>query len=151
MALGKQLARLFDFYIYDGATYQGIGGVTSFSPSREKNDADVTDFDSEGWLEHIVASRGASFDIEGHHIEDDDNGDRDTGQEELETLAMEVGTSAMKTFKIEGPGDQNEVFMTVSVDAPFEGISTGGGNDDPAGWAATLTMSGKPETTDPEA
>ncbi|MGM0437492.1 MAG: phage tail tube protein [Bacillota bacterium] len=151
MALGKQLARTFDFAIYDGTSYQDIKGVTSFSPSREKNDADITDFDSGGWLEHIVASRSASFDIEGYHIEDDADGSRDAGQEELETLATQMGNDAMATLRLSGPGDQNEVYMTVSVDAPMNGISTGGGNDDPAGWAATLNMSGEPMTTDPEA
>ena len=151
MSLGKQLARTFDFAIHDGTNYVDIGGVTSFSPSPEKNDADTTTFDSDGWVEHIVASRGLSFDIEGLHIEDAATGNRDAGQEELEDLAMEMGHDAMCTFRLTRPHTGSQVYMTVSVQAPPEGISTGGGNDDPAGWSATLNVSGKPVTTDPEA
>lgn len=147
MSLGKQLARLFDFEIYDDTDYVEIGGVTNFSPSTEKNDADTTDFDSEGWLEHIVASRGLSFEIEGYHIEDEEDGSRDGGQEALENYATEVGSEAMTYFHIITPGE-NDIYMEVSVEAPPHGISGGGGNDDPAAWSATLTVSGKPETSD---
>lgn len=148
MALGKQLARLFDFEIDDGtdtSTFVQINGITSFSPSTEKNDADITDFDSEGWQEHIVASRGLSFDVEGYHVEDEADGTRDSGQERLEELSQNVGNDSTAPFKITTPGG-NEITMDVSVDAPMFGQSTGGGNDDPAGWSATLTVSGKPTT-----
>lgn len=151
MALGKQLARVFDFEIYDGTDYVEIGGVNSFSPSREKNDTDVTDFDSEGWMEHLVASRGMSFDMEGFHIEDADTGDRDAGQEVLEEAALEMGPDALKTLRIVGPGGNTEIYMEVSIDAPFHGLSDGGGTDDSAGWSASLTMSGKPSDSDPNA
>ena len=149
MSVTEQLARQFTFHIKDsGGTYVEIGGVTNFSPSPEKNDTDLTDFDSQGWIEHIVASRGLTFDIEGNHKEDSDTGDRDTGQDRLEDLATNMGWDAMEDFKLVGPSGYGAEFE-VSVDAPFLGMSTGGGNDDAAGWSASLTMSGIPSEITP--
>ena len=146
MALAKQLARLFDFEIDDGASgFVQINGITSFSPSTEKNDADLTTFDSEGWTEHIVASRGLSFEMEGYHIEDSGDGSRDEGQQRLEEIGQLVGADSVVPFQVTTPGGTT-ISMDVSVDSPMFGQSTGGGNDDPAGWSATLTVSGKPTT-----
>ena len=149
MSLGKQLARLFDFEVFDPEAdteggYVEVGGVTNFSPSPETNMADVTDFDSEGWIEQFVASRGLSFDLEGHHIEDDEDGSLDPGQERLGELAMEVGPDSLEDFKLISPGGK-EIEMEVSIDGVPPGMSTGGGNDDPAEWSVTLNISGKPE------
>lgn len=144
MAIGKQLARLFDFEIGDGASgFLQIAGITSFSPSTEKNDADLTTFDSEGWLEHFVASRGLSFEVEGYHIEDEATGDRDPGQERVEEVGRLVGNGSVVPFQMTSPGG-TVVSMQVSADTSMFGQSTGGGNDDPAGWSCTLTVSGKP-------
>jgi len=144
LALGKQLARLFSFSIDDGTSAMvEIKGITSFSPSQEKNDADLTTFSSEGWIEHMVASRGVSFEIEGYHIEDEETGDRDPGQGRIEEIGQLVGSGSVVPFEMTSPGG-TVVTMNVSVDAPMFGQSTGGGNDDPAGWSCTLTVSGKP-------
>ena len=144
MALGKQLARLFSFSIDDGASGMvDIKGITSFSPSQEKNDADLTTFSSAGWIGHIVASRGVSFEIEGYHIEDEGTGDRDPGQGRIEEIGQLVGSGSVVPFEMTSPGG-TVVTMNVSVDSPMFGQSTGGGNDDPAGWSCTLTGSGKP-------
>ena len=144
MSLGKQFARLFSFSIDDGTSAMvKIKGITSFSPSQEKNDADLTTFDSEGWIEHMVASRGVSFEIEGYYIEDEETGDRDQGQERIEEIGQLVGSGSVVPFEMTSPGG-TVVTMNVSVDAPMFGQSTGGGNDDPAGWSCTLTVSGKP-------
>ncbi|MGM0437491.1 MAG: phage tail tube protein [Bacillota bacterium] len=133
-----------DYWIALGDTgYADIGGITSFSPSREKNDADVTDFDSQGWLEHIVASRGLSFDVEGYHIEDDTTGARNPGQYLIEQLALTHKDASIDIFRMINPSGTN-IDFEVSADAPPEGISTGGGNDDPSGWSCTLTMTGQP-------
>lgn len=197
MALGKQLARLFEFRIISDYTvwasgetyvvndvvensgsyyiaiqdhtsttddepgtgvnwedywdllddeYLHVSGVTSFSPSTEKNDADVTDFDSNGWQEHMVASRGLSFDIEGYHIEDDTTGVRNAGQERLEELGRAMAKDSTAEFRVVTPGGDN-IDMTASFDAPMYGQSTGGGNDDPAGWSVTMTVTGEPTIT----
>jgi len=144
LASGKQLARLFSFSIDDGTSAMvDIKGITSFSPSQEKNDADTTTFDSEGWIEHMVASRGVTFEIEGYHIEDEETGDRDPGQGRIEEIGQLVGIGSVVPFELTSPGG-TVVTMNVSVDSPMFGQSTGGGNDDPAGWSCTLTVSGKP-------
>ena len=144
MALGKQLARLFSFSIDDGASGMvEIKGITSFSPSQEKNDADTTTFDSEGWIEHMVASRGVSFEIEGYHIEDENNGVRDPGQERVEEIGQLVGSGSTSLFRIIDPSG-TPINFEGSVDSPMFGQSTGGGNDDPAGWSFTLTITSDP-------
>lgn len=125
--------------------YLKIEGVTSFSPSPEKNDADTTDFDSEGWQEHLAVSRGLSFDVEGLHIEDATTGIRQAGQEEIERVGKLVGRQAITDFRLVAP-DETNIDFEVSVQAPLEGISSGGGNDDPAGWSLTLTVKGDPTT-----
>ena len=132
-----------DYWQELDSEYLHIKGITSLSPSQEKNDADTTDFDSEGWIEHMVASRGVSFEIEGYHIEDEETGDRDQGQERIEEIGQLVGSGSVVPFEMTSPGG-TVVTMNVSVDAPMFGQSTGGGNDDPAGWSCTLTVSGKP-------
>ena len=194
MALGKQLARLFEFRIISDFTtwatgnsyiindvvendgsyyiciqahtsssgdepgtgvdwedywelqtdeYLHIDGITSFSPSTEKNDADTTDFDSNGWTEHLVASRGISFEMEGYHIEDANTGTRSAGQERVEELGQAMGEDSTTSMRLVNPSGEN-INLTVSIDTPMFGQSTGGGNDDPAGWSATITVTGKP-------
>lgn len=120
-----------------------IGGVTNFSPSTEKNDADITDFDSDGWLEHLAASRGLSFEIEGFYVEDAETEARDPGQYLFEQLALAYGPHAVDVFRVKTPAEQN-IDFEISAECPPEGISGGGGNDDPAAWSATLTITGEP-------
>ena len=125
--------------------FADIGGLTSFSPSTEKNDTETTTFDDNGWLGHLVSSRGLGFDLEGYHEEDSSTGARDAGQAILENLAEKSGPSAREDFRLTTPSG-TIIQFAVSVDAPFKGMSTGGGNDDAAGWSATLTMDGEPTT-----
>lgn len=132
-----------DYWVALDDEYLHISGITSFSPSTEKNDADTTDFDSEGWMEHFVASRGLSFEIEGFHVEDETNGIRDAGQERVEEIGQLVGSLSTKMFRLVGPSGAT-VDFEVSIDSPTFGQSTGGGTDDPAGWSCTLTITGDP-------
>lgn len=144
MAVREQLAREFSFFIQDDSeTYQEIGGINSFDPSPEKNDVDLTKFSSNGFLEHLVATRGLTFTLEGDHLEDETDGSRDTGQERCETLAGNTGWDGMEMFKVEGP-DGSGVEFEVSVDAPLMGMSQGGGQGEAASWSATFNMSGEP-------
>lgn len=115
-----------------------IAGINSWSPSPSKNDADVTTFDDDGRLAHIVASRGDEFTLSGLYLEDPDTGDRDPGQEAVETLAAEVGHTSLKQFRFTSPGGNRLTF-----DASANVTIGGGGNDDPSAWEATLTVSGR--------
>jgi hypothetical protein len=132
-----------DYWQELDSEYLHISGVTSFSPSQEKNDADTTDFDSEGWIEHMVASRGLSFEVEGYYIEDENNGVRDIGQERVEEIGQLVGSGSTSLFRIIDPSG-TPISFEGSVDSPMFGQSTGGGNDDPAGWSFTLTITSDP-------
>ena len=148
MSLGKVLAKEFTWKIDDGTdtgTYIEIKGLNNISPSTTKNDADISDFNDD-WLAHLVASRGLEFTIEGYHIEDASDGSRDPGQEQVEAAAEKVGAESLVPFQIQTPGG-TVIDFEASVDAPPFGVGNGGGNEDAAGFTATLTVSGKPTVT----
>ncbi len=66
-----------------------------------------------------------------------DAGDRDPGQEAVETLADGIGTASIGRFRMTGPSGANKEF---SASAEIEG--PGGGNNDSASWQARLSVSG---------
>lgn len=145
MAVTKVLARGWTFEIQtDEATptYVPIGGINNFSVSPTKNDADVTDFDSEGREEHLPASRGLSITVEGFYLEDPDTGERDPGQQAVEELADKIGVQGIAGFRMTSPGGNTKEFK-----ASANVTSPGGGNNDPASWSAELTVSGKITST----
>jgi hypothetical protein len=137
----KILARGWAFELSDGAatpTYIQIGGLNQWSRSREKNDADTTDFDSQGHTEHIVASRGGSVTLEGMFRIDPDTTLRDPGQQAVEDLAELFDYDSVRHFRYfhiaTGVGRQGFVSANIS--------DVGGGNDDPTSWGCELTFSG---------
>lgn len=142
MAIVKVLAEQFDLSYNTGTdavpVWTAIGGITSFSISTTKNDIDTRDFDSGGWLEHIVGSRGKSFTIEGSREEDPDTGARDPGQEAVETLGDQMGAAAIGQFQIVSPGG-----TTYTFDASVDVTPFGGGLDAKAAWSVAMTMSGQ--------
>lgn len=120
-----------------------IGGLNSLTVSTEKNDTDTTDFDSDGWAEHMVSQRTGSISAEGFYKEDPVTGARDAGQEALIALADAVGYDSLKPFRITTPGGNVTIYqVSARVDAP-----AGGGLNDTAGFTAELTWSGKPVFT----
>lgn len=143
----KILARDCTFDINTGTVgtpvWVAINGVNQFGPQWSGNQADTTTFSDGGWLTHLMASRGATFGIGGLVIESEADGSRDPGQEACEALALEIGQSSLKQFRITTPGG-NTVKFLASATAPIT-TGTGGGNDDPNGWQLDLTMSGAPE------
>lgn len=142
MAVRKILARGWAFEIGDGAavpTFTQIGGLNSWSRSREQNNADTTDFDSQGWMEHLPASRSGSVTVEGLMKMDPADGTRDPGQQACEDAAEQVGVSAYRQFRLyhvdSGKGLQGEVSVGIN--------EVGGGNDDPTSWGATFQLNGQ--------
>lgn len=120
-----------------------IGGLNSVTISTDKSDTDTTDFDSDGWAEHMVAQRSGSLSLEGFYKEDPDTGERDAGQEALIALADAVGYDSTKPFRITTPGGNvTEYSVSAKTDGP-----SGGGLNDTAGFASELTWSGKPVFT----
>jgi hypothetical protein len=141
MAVAKVLARDWTIEVQlANESYQAIGGINSFSPSPEKNDADTTDFDSAGNLEHLPASRGMSYTFEGFFLVDVATGARDTGQERVEVLGDLVGPAGLGHMKLTSPPASGaEVW---DFDCSINVTPPGGGNDDAASWSFEATVSG---------
>lgn len=142
MAVTKYLARDLTCEINVG--YGGYGddwvpvkGVESLTHSPSTSRADTTDFDSEGRGEHLVSERGDSWALSGFALEDVATGDRDPGQAAVETLAKQIGLDSMGQFRMTSPGGNTITFL-----ASAEVTQAGGAHNDPAAWAATLTVSG---------
>lgn len=121
-----------------------IGGIRSFTITTTTNTIDTRDFDSGGWLEHIVGSRGKSFTISGAREEDEGTGARDPGQQFVEELGDKLGAEALGQFKIESPSGTTYTFYASAEVTPF-----GGGLDEFATWECNLTMSGPWTVTPP--
>jgi hypothetical protein len=145
MAIVKVLARDWTLFLNSTGTYAVpvwlniTCGLNTFKFANDKKDADTTDFCSDGFTDHIVASRSLEISAEGYYMEDEVNGDRDPGQEAVETLALAMGNASKGDFKLVSPGGNGKRFYA-SV-----GVSDiGGGNEDPSSWGFTLTVAGKP-------
>lgn len=144
----KTIARNWKFEVtgllpsgdYSLAAWTQVRGISSFSTDPSKTDADTGDFDSEGWDEHLPASRGTSVSLEGHYLHDPATGDRDPGQEFLEALGEEVDVAGLCRFrvyhKLTGKGKEG--------DASVEAGGPGGGTNDPAAFSAAMRFTGKP-------
>jgi hypothetical protein len=145
MAKMKILARNWAIEVNTGTeeipAWTKVGGINTFTLSNDKEDSDTTDFDSEGYAEHMVAGRSNEISFEGFYLEDPLDGSRDVGQEYIETMSEKVGPEAMGKMRITPPSGKNGKIYTGS----FGTGDVGGGNNDPTSWGATLTVSGKPE------
>jgi predicted secreted protein len=140
VAQKKRLARGFTIEVESSTpnTWLAIGGINTFDMPRSKNNADVTDFDSAGAEEHIVASRNQGLTWGGFYMEDDTTPfGRDPGQERLEVLSVALGDASIGTMRVTTPsGRTKELNGSVDVSGPT------GGNNDPAGFSGTLDGSG---------
>lgn len=143
MAVTKVLARnlLIEVLVTAPNTYAEIKGLNEIGISPATNRADTTDFNDDGRLAHIVASRGTSLTLTGFRLEDESGGDRDAGQARVEALAELYGAASLGTFRLTSQGGEVKTFQ-----ASVEVTPNGGGNDDPAAWEATLEVSGAIET-----
>lgn len=148
MALRKRLARGFVVEIESAVanTWVQIGGLRNIDVGSSKNDADTTDFNSNGNEEHVPASRGKSLTIEAIFMEHDAVqagppavaiGDRDPGQARCEVLDALVGDAGLANVRYKTPSLKTKTFLaSVDVSGP------GGGNNDPAAWRCAFTRSG---------
>lgn len=139
MAVTKFLARDITIEVEDSpSVFIAIGGIESLTHSPSSEQADTTDFDSNGRAEHFIAQRGDEWTLSGYAKEDVATGDRDPGQEVVETLARQVGPDAsLGTFRITSPGGN-----VLDFQASAEVTLSGGAHNDPAAWSAKLTVSG---------
>ena len=139
----KVLAREWVFEIESATpdTWIEIGGINSMAPDRSKDDADVTDFNSGGWSEHLPAQRGLSVTLDGFYLEDD-AGARDLGQARVEEVAQIVGHAGLVGFRMTSPASAGN--RRISGEASFNYGGPGGNNNDGASWSAEATFSGQP-------
>jgi hypothetical protein len=138
MAVTKVLARHWGKYIKSGGNYLNIAGIRSFGIDPNKQDVDVSDFDSNGWTEHMVAARGLTVTLEGFFMEDVATKARDAGQQAVETLAREVGPASLGSFRLTTPGGTTWTFSaTAEVAGPSGDVNA------VADWKATLNVSGQ--------
>jgi len=126
-----------------GADFIPIEGLTELSMKVNTNNADTTDFDSDGIAEHLKMETGRAFTVAGHYLEDPLTGERPPGQLFIESYAPKVGTAAYASFQLTSPGGNVRTFIG-TVDAEFGG----GGHNDPSKWGGTIEVSG-PVTVTP--
>lgn len=142
MAVTKFLARDLSISIQvggSGGDFIDIKGLNTLTHSPSSTDAETTDFDSDGYAEHMKAERNDSWALAGYYLEDVLTGDRDPGQAAVEALAQLRGPASLGTFRIESPGGNR-----ITFEGTAETTWHGGGNNDAAAWAATVRMSGPP-------
>lgn len=124
--------------------WQKIGGINTFTITSDKEDADTTDFDSEGYNTHIVASRSNEITFEGFFLEDSATGARDPGQQAVEDYADKIGHTSIATIRMTSPsGKVTEYDGSIGIG------DVGGGTNDPTSWGATVAVSGKPTKITP--
>ncbi len=100
-------------------TWQEIEGIHAFTVAATSAAADMTDFDSAGYKEHLVANRGATITLEGYFEEDLSTGARAPGQERCEVLAHAVSQAGLGEFKLTSPGGTVWYFEgSCEVDGP---------------------------------
>ena len=142
MAIRKIIAREFTWEVESATagTWLAIGGLTTFSRSLSKTDTDTTDFDDDGVEAHLVGSRGASYSLEGHYLEDTEGaavGDRDVGQARCEEVALLVGAASINGFRFTTPG-----MTVVTIQGSCVVTGPGGGSNDSASWSVAIMRSG---------
>ncbi|MFA9432891.1 MULTISPECIES: phage tail tube protein [unclassified Egicoccus] len=134
-------AREWTFEISDGAaepTFIEIGGLDNFGWDRQTASEETDDFSSQGQGASLPMRRASTIALSGHRLEDPDTGDRDPGQEEIETSAELIGAAAVRDFQVTTPGGKVGTFVGWA-----EMGSTGGGKNNKTGWAATLHINGR--------
>ena len=140
----KVLARDYKFEINTGTVatpvWTNIGGLQSFSFDPAKADTDTTDFDTNGYSSHLVASRSVGLTLEGQRKEDMTDGSRDAGQAAVEVLAEKIAYESLGDFRFYHKTSKKGKRFTASAVV----TGPGGGTGDAASWAADLTVDGKP-------
>lgn len=118
-----------------------IGGLSSWSYSPSKNNADTTKYSNAGYQSHLPASLSVEHSIAGLKQVDSVTGDRDAGQAAVEAISGVLGVAGMTQFRHTMAGGIVNTF-TGSV----TWTNAGGSNDDATAWEATILMSGPPTT-----
>lgn len=145
MAVTKVLARDWKIGVKTGedATtsepiFTEVKGLNTLTFASSKSDSESTTFDTNGWNEHIVASRGRSLSLAGYYLVDPATGTRDAGQNAVDTLGEQIGPSSLELFELTSPAGAKTRFYASSNPA-----ERGGGVEGNTSWGAELTVSGQ--------
>lgn len=134
----KILAEEFKFEIGDGAGgYTEIKGLDTFSLDSSDSDTDTSDFQSAGYDEHMVGSRGLSITLDGKYVIDPDDGTEDPGQARVAAVALLTGRASVVPFKVTDPAGGTETF-NATVSRP----KIGGKKGQVVTWSTTVKRSG---------
>ena len=145
MGVNKIRAAGFTFEVADvadlaTATWIPLKGLNTFTESSDDSNTDVSTFEDAGYKSNLTVTRGYGLSVEGFMLEDEVTGDRDPGQEFVESKAEEVGQAAFMMMRITSPGGTKKV---------YEGSPSlsdvGGGQEDAASWGFEMMVNGKPE------
>lgn len=121
-------------------TFTEIGGIETLTPSFQSTDADTSDYDSDGWTEHLVAERTEQIQISGHMAYTDvDTGERDPGQQAVEELARKTGLDSVGKIVLNLLGG-GSIEWDVTATLGNQGGPRGSG----AQWGVTFTSTGAP-------
>jgi hypothetical protein len=77
MAATKVLARSWAKKIRTSTSpdvYTDIKGIHTLTLTTSAHMSDTTDFESAGWLEHLISNRGLTLSLDGYRMEDTDGG-----------------------------------------------------------------------------
>lgn len=121
----------------------GEGGINTFTVGHAYEAADTTVFGSGGRAETQNMQEGKTLTLSGFRLIDPATGALDPAQALAEAQAARLGTDSLVGFRFAAPG---ETTWTVWTNATFQLGESGGGNNDKATWAVTVTRSG-PQTT----
>ena len=123
-------------------TWVAIGGLNTFTKSRNSANVDTTTYASDGDYEQQIMQRGLTLKVAGFRLMDPDTGALDPGQALVEAWADGKSDDSLRSFRFAAPGDVTWEVWTATAELDDEG----GGNNDKVSWGATFTRSGAAST-----
>lgn len=123
-------------------TWVAIGGINTFSKSRNSANTDTTTYASAGDYEQQIMQRGKTLKLGGFRLMDPDTGVLDPGQALVEALADAKSDDSLGSIRFAAPGDVTWEVWTATAELDDEG----GGNNDKVSWGVTFTRSGASTT-----
>jgi hypothetical protein len=134
----KVLAEEFVFEIGDGGGgFLEIKGLDTFSLDPSDQDTDTSDFQSGGFDESMIGSRGLAITLDGKYLIDPADGTEDPGQARVKAVALLTGRLSVVPFRVTDPANGTETFNG-TVSRP----KIGGKKGERVGWSTTVKRSG---------
>lgn len=122
-----------------------IAGIETLTLSFEADEDDTTDYDSEGWAEHLIGERSEQVEISGKMAFVDakaETPERDPGQKAVEELGRKTGIESLGKVRLNTLGGG-----TITYVCSAQLGNQGGARAAASEWGASFQSSGKPEIT----